>query len=608
MLETTHRQIDKLNVDAASLHYSDSRRILLLASKAETLSRSLDPIYEKGLAESLFSQALIQIALKDDYESGLDLIREAQSVYDSEYDIQFLSGIYFLYGLISFAIGDYEQSFKQHLTALSHAEETNNQQRTIQVQEVLGTLYHHIGDYDQAISYYDLVLEYHKTQEKQALIALVRSKMSRTLQSKGNLEEAFQNAHTAVEICERIQASPVILTQVYGALSEAYVSAENYQKALDIEHKRLDLPLSEAPKLQSQALRCIGTIHNQLSQYEVALAWLQRGLMLATGHKFKPEIYAYHQQLATAYKGLEQFDLALDHHEKFHTIKEEVFGERALLQIRHLEITHRTEITLKELNQQKALREQEQAYFDELNRLKDDYISTAAHDLKTPLSTILTSLYLLSRHGIVNDEKGKDYFKRINKQIDRMQQLISTLLDLSQLEMDGTLTLRSVSITHFLKDIVHDFELLANQKSIFLQAVLPDERLNLYVDTDRMTQVFNNLIGNAIKYTPRTGQVTVSLSREGHAVLIEVADTGLGIPADELPHIFKRFYRVGDAKQSKKDGTGLGLSIVKTIVEQHGGKVWVESTYGVGSNFYVRLPMPSDGKTKDNPDSNEKMA
>lgn len=247
-----------------------------------------------------------------------------------------------------------------------------------------------------------------------------------------------------------------------------------------------------------------------------------------------------------------------------------------------------------ELEAQKAeierLRDQDKQYFQSLTQLKDDFLRTASHDLKNPLGNIKTSLWLLEKNVGITDDKGKFYLKQIDRSVTRMQTLISDLLDLAKLETGLALHREAVSLNEFLQRIASDFVLPAGEKQILMQFKPPLHPVQAYFDPHRMEQVLTNLISNAIKYTPAQGRVELGATIAGDTVSIYVKDTGLGIPAEDIPHLFEKFYRVEQAEHLAVEGTGLGLSIVQAIVEQHGGTIKVTSTVGKGSLFNVSLP------------------
>ncbi|MEP7286832.1 MAG: hybrid sensor histidine kinase/response regulator [Chloroflexota bacterium] len=227
----------------------------------------------------------------------------------------------------------------------------------------------------------------------------------------------------------------------------------------------------------------------------------------------------------------------------------------------------------------------------ELSAFKDEMMRTVSHDLKNPLYQVMGLAEMLELDiETLTIEEILDYSKDFLKAGQKMFRLISDLLDISVVEGRMTLNLVPCQLADFLSEHLHDHQLMAQNKhlQLHLEAV---NNFTLLIDKDRMGRVIDNLLSNAIKYTPEGGQVVVTVQASPDRVLIKISDNGLGIPTDAISHVFDKFYRVHRKEHMTAEGTGLGLSIVKTIVEQHGGRIWVESELGVGSAFNVLLPI-----------------
>ncbi|MBI2090468.1 MAG: PAS domain S-box protein [Deltaproteobacteria bacterium] len=230
----------------------------------------------------------------------------------------------------------------------------------------------------------------------------------------------------------------------------------------------------------------------------------------------------------------------------------------------------------------------------ELDKMKSDFVSSVSHELRTPLTAIKGSAdnMLDGITGPLN-EKQVRYLTRIKSNADRLARLINDLLDLSRIEA-GKIDLRPTSLPVVLltKEVAETLRPVAAEKLISLEVESPDAEVTAWADRDKLTQVLVNLIGNAVKFTPAHGRVSVAVQRDGEEwVKVSVADTGLGIPSEETNRIFDRFYQVARADKQKTKGTGLGLAISKALVELHGGKIWVESEVGRGSSFCFSLPV-----------------
>jgi signal transduction histidine kinase len=229
----------------------------------------------------------------------------------------------------------------------------------------------------------------------------------------------------------------------------------------------------------------------------------------------------------------------------------------------------------------------------ELDQMKSDFVSNVSHELRTPLTSIKGSVdnMLDGLTGPLN-EKQIRYLVRIKSNSDRLSRLINDLLDLSKIEA-GRIDVRPATLlmNALAEEIAEHLKPLAAEKRIGIEVAAPDPQVTVWADRDKVTQVLTNLIGNAVKFTPHDGKITIAIVRNGNEwVQISVADTGPGIVAEEADRIFTKFYQIADTDKQRPKGSGLGLAISKALVEMHGGKIWVESELGRGSTFSFTLP------------------
>jgi PAS domain S-box-containing protein len=229
----------------------------------------------------------------------------------------------------------------------------------------------------------------------------------------------------------------------------------------------------------------------------------------------------------------------------------------------------------------------------ELDRLKSDFVSNVSHELRTPLTAIKGSVdnMLDGITGPMN-EKQTRYLARIKSNADRLTRLINDLLDLSRIEA-GKIDLKpaNLALVGLAQEIAENIRPVAAEKLIRLEVAASDTGATAWADRDKIIQVLMNLIGNAVKFTPERGKVTVAVHKNGDGwAQISVADTGPGILPEEARRIFDRFYQIAQVGKQKAKGTGLGLAICKTLVEMHGGRIWMESEVGRGSTFFFTLP------------------
>lgn len=230
----------------------------------------------------------------------------------------------------------------------------------------------------------------------------------------------------------------------------------------------------------------------------------------------------------------------------------------------------------------------------ELDRMKSQLLSTVSHELRTPLASIKGFATTLLRQDVVWEEATRrEFLAIIDEESDRLSELISNLLDMARIEA-GTLRVEPepMDLTLIVHETVDTFRLIASHHTFDVQ--IPAGVSWVQADPRRVRQVLRNLVENAVKYSPAGGPVSVVVTALPAALRIAVSDHGIGIGPDEVEQIFDRFFQVDSASTRKVGGSGLGLSICKAIVEAQGGQIWVESQLGVGSTFYVTLPLAEE--------------
>ncbi len=241
-------------------------------------------------------------------------------------------------------------------------------------------------------------------------------------------------------------------------------------------------------------------------------------------------------------------------------------------------------------------------HLNELNRLKDVFLSTASHELKTPLTSVIGYAELLDDNDerMTHDQRG-EFLRRLRLEANRLLGLIEDILDLTRIE-SGKLVLHrvSMSVNEIAHAAVETSRVLAGKRGIELVERLADDLPSVQLDEVKMRQVLVNLLGNAVKFSPAAGTVELATRRDGDFVRIEVADRGTGIPPEEATHIFELF---GQGERGKlAGGLGIGLHLVKRITELHGGHVGVSSCLGEGSTFWVRLPTEAINEVEEEPE------
>jgi two-component system, OmpR family, sensor histidine kinase ResE len=228
-----------------------------------------------------------------------------------------------------------------------------------------------------------------------------------------------------------------------------------------------------------------------------------------------------------------------------------------------------------------------------LEKFRKDFVANVSHELRTPLAMLQGYSEALLDDIAETPEVRHEIAQVINDESQRMGRLVSQLLDLARMEA-GYIDLEPtfISLHPFITRVCRKFANLAEEQKVMLNSDFHNPLPEVFWDTDKVEQILTNLIGNAIRHTPENGQVTVKVYWENNHVYLDVVDTGEGIPEEDLPFLFERFYKADKSrKRDKASGTGLGLSIVKHLVKAHDGDVTVRSKLGEGTTFSVQLPV-----------------
>ena len=226
-----------------------------------------------------------------------------------------------------------------------------------------------------------------------------------------------------------------------------------------------------------------------------------------------------------------------------------------------------------------------------LERVRRDFVANVSHEFKTPLTAIQGFAETLLGGALEDRANRRRFVEIIREHARRLARLTDDLLKLSRIEAGRLeLALRPIRVAALVNGCVETARLKAEPRGLRLSACLPSDLPQVLADGAQLGEVLQNLLDNALQYTPAGGQVEVKVHSTGREVIFTVEDTGIGIPESDLERIFERFYRVDAARSREAGGTGLGLSIARHIVEAHGGKIWVESAVGSGSRFHFSIP------------------
>ena len=228
-------------------------------------------------------------------------------------------------------------------------------------------------------------------------------------------------------------------------------------------------------------------------------------------------------------------------------------------------------------------------YLKNINQIKNDFVNTVSHDLRSPLTAIMGYLELIRRTGSLNNMQN-DFINQIQLSVNNITKLVNDLLNLGRIESGLDTSKEYFSINETINQIIDAQKVMINNKRLKLTTNLPDGNPSIYANQRQIRQMADNLLENMIKYTPEGKQLEINGELKENQIILQFRDEGIGIPAKDLPNIFEKFFRASNTDPDVT-GTGLGLSIVKSIVDYHSGRIWVDSKPGIGTSFFVLLPL-----------------
>jgi len=594
-MEALRQRIDDLNDLAWSLRRSDRKQAKALSEEAFSLSHSDifgDSPYTLGIADSLRTQG--QVATHDgNYTKAIALADGALHTYESIKHDEGIIQALFIYCFAYLPLSEFTKLLEYALRTLKVAQKIDNRHATALAYNFIGVVYSSQKEPAKALESFKQALAIAQEIGDIVLQAAGQINLGNEYANLKDYKAGIASQQRAIELFAQVDNTNDILL-AYSNMGQNYLKLGDYQAAREALTQSLhygEMTTLEYRKIPP--LRMFGELELREGNFAEAQTYLLQALEIAEKNNNARQQYLCYDLLSESYEKSGNLAQALHYYKRFHEVKESVYNDENNKRLRNLEILHRTQQLQDDADRQRTLREQDQQHFDRLTQIKDDFISMASHDLKNPLASLSLNVELLERYGLLNDERGIKLAARMRNNIEKMRDLITGLLDLARLDTGLALSTQKAQLDELLQSSVEDFQLKATEKNITLDLATPLSEAMVNIDMLQMRRVMDNLVSNAIKYTPEGGRVKINTEvqteeRDAFACIM-VKDSGLGIPEEDLPHIFERFYRVNNEEHSKIEGTGLGLAITKTIVEQHNGFIDVESKVGEGTTFTIKL-------------------
>ena len=633
-LSADTNKVKTLNRLSTKIRAIDAPKSFNFAEEALELSEQLG--YEKGQMDAYYFLGAASVKLNK-IEEAIRYGGLSKQLGEKLQTPGELSRANNLLGTAYAQIGDREQATSYTLKAGEIAEKAGDNRRSAFAYITLGNLWYE-QNLDQARKYYQIALDKAQALNSKPLLSMI----CKNLGNIALLEEQHAKAIEYLE-CAKEAALAVgnysLLNHCDSDLAVLYISTGRFEDALTVLRSVLKNVNSGDAKTVNSIYVNLGKAFHGLAQIDSSIFYYQRSQVLSTELDLINPLISSHRNLANLYESKGEYALAIEHNKQYVILKDSLFNgmvdtKLADATTRYETAKKESQITLQQLeiaqqkNQQNKIivgsilllalmagifqyfvyrqrREKQEAELAlkielaeaerlrQLNEMKTQFFTNVSHELRTPLTLIMSPLEeSLKKLKQVNLEPNLQLAYRNSR---HLHQLMNEVLDLAKLEA-GELESKQekIILVPLLRRILYSFQSVADQKKVKLTfASSLAEELSLYTDISKFEKILNNLISNAVKFTPEEGEITLSaqLSNAGDSIELVVEDSGQGIAAADLPHIFNRFYQGKAGQDHPQGGTGIGLSLSKQLAERLGGQLTVESEEQKGSRFKFQLPL-----------------
>lgn len=610
---------------------SNPRKALVSAQETYELSQNIN--FEEGkikslvvMGESLYVLSEFDLSLKKFYEALGPSLELQSKKYESE--------IYHWIGNINQSLSSYQTSLEFYFKSLNIKKDLPDKLSEALTLNNIGIVYKLMNNYPKALEYYLRSLSLKEEFGDRKTVANTLNNIGMMYSTLGENKKSNEYLFKSLKFIDR-DNSLTDEANVLNNIGVNYKALGNYGKALDYFNESMNLiKMTHKKDDEANALNNIGTIfsalnkedkaiekfmecldittaigdrkgeassylnlgasHLNLKNYSVAQNYLKQAIELASEIKAKDIKMSALLQLAELYEAISKYEEALDFYKQYHDLERELYNTDSQLKSKGLIAQYESEKNRKEYEaaREKNIElEQMIQKLDSLNEEKDHYISIISHDLRDPLSAIygITDLILAEAES-TSKEELLEYITSINQSSTKVLKILKHLLRINEIE-SGKLEVHpeNLSLTSILESVIADYKLRMDAKGITVNF----ESKNDYMitgDKNSLNSVFSNLISNAVKYSPKEKNIFINTSFKDGYVLTEIKDEGPGLTMKDKEKIFQKFAKLSARPTGGEDSIGLGLSLVKKLVNLNNGKVWVESEYGNGSTFFVKLP------------------
>lgn len=601
---------DILNSLAWELRSAEPGRSFAYAQEAYDLAEKWS--YARGLAYGLLNIGIAR-RYQADYEAALSALLKALPIFQVIEDLQGRAAVLNWVGNVYFRMGNYPHALDYYLKSSVISEELQDVQQSASCLTNIGRVYYGLGDYKNSLLFHKRSLALREAMGDQQERAMVIWDISRTYYGMGEYDNALAYCRQSLDIRRKINdrrgmaASLHVLGDIYEKMGDHYRALLNYHRSLVVV-QAVDEKYGEAMTNSR-----IGALYTALHKPDQALPFLEHALTVARQIKAHEAEYETHRMLSELYRYLGDHQKALEHFEMFYALKEEVTDKQNQQMLQNLQRGYEIEkaqreaeiYRLKNVELADALQEVQilnenlahvNFHLEALNREKNEFLGIVAHDLQNPLAGISMTASLVKTYVEKMDpDDVRQHMEKVEKTIDRMKEIIVNLLDINAIE-SGTLHLHPemIDLAAVSLSILSDYIPRARAKNIEILYEAASS-VSAWADRQATMQILDNLISNAVKYSPFRSRIWVSVSPCDRGARVEVRDEGPGLTPEDMKGVFGKFARLSAKPTGGEDSTGLGLSIVKKLVEAMHGSVHCISVPGEGATFIAELPIPRSG-------------
>lgn len=628
--DTTYIQL--LNILSSKIKYSNTDSLSILSNEALSLSEDIN--YTKGKNDALSYLAIYEL-VNGNYEKSLNYNREILNNIDKSKRSALAAGIYNIMGQTYSSLNNYPEAYKHLYESLLLAQLAGNNDLIIKINSNLGTLFSLLEDYNEATRYYQIALKKNSKDDNQVFKAGIQCNLGYLFMKRRDSTKALDYLRKSLPTLKK-QNITLLLGIVYTTFGDVYYTFGDFKKALQYFKKALTYykSLNDA-RNNAAALFGVGTSYLALNNFEKAEVYLQQSASLYKKVEYKVGLERSYTALYNLTKAKNSTKNALYFLELSQSYSDSIFKEKSVRDIAMLKakmdfqedqtilkhkadkevaeqkkqvqwagiglacalfisiLVFKVNSTERKLNKELELQSlnlsTKQAELNKINTNQDKLFSIVGHDLRGPIVSLKQLLGLA-----LEDESGVQHFytfgPKLKKDVDHIHFTLDNLLNWGKTQMYGEpLHPVQISVKEELLAIEDLFRDVIDKKSITVHKELL-EGTTLFADANHFKIVFRNLISNALKFTPENGNIWLTSTKEKETVVLSVRDNGIGMTEDVVDKIFNQSEYYTTFGTNNERGTGLGLQLCKEMVLKNNGEIWVESSLGKGSTFYIRFP------------------